>query len=350
MTSPSLRPQVLGNPRNEIATYSNSPAVSPTKGIGSKALLTGGRPRTPGAAATPPPGGGATSSASPAPRSKQGLPNQLRRRNSRPRAGARGPNPGVEGVGVVSDSSDNGNDLSGNALSSEVASFQRVSTYRQRRNEAVAKQKYKESISYARRRETAVAQAMARAESTNEQPKFMSYSEHRKALSYAARRGRNRALAEAEEEQAGSRSQVAAVPQQAWPQAIEPGSTRPSQPAASPASDLRGHSAQKKPLLSPSSNVVSGAGGANDRCRSASASRASPSPRGGSGFANSRDPQATPLLRPPSADGDSHPGRRAPSPRGSSRGVAIASRGGSRAHAMQQPPMMRLDEPGPLAI
>merc|ERR1712151_611833 len=76
-----------------------------------------------------------------------------------------------------------------------------MGSYRQRRTVALAQQKYRESISYAKRRETAVAQAAAVAETTGEKPRYQSFAEYRKSLSYSARRGTNRQLAEESQRQ-----------------------------------------------------------------------------------------------------------------------------------------------------
>eukprot|EP00405_Crypthecodinium_cohnii_P021002 CAMPEP_0206474120 /NCGR_PEP_ID=MMETSP0324_2-20121206/33285_1 /ASSEMBLY_ACC=CAM_ASM_000836 /TAXON_ID=2866 /ORGANISM="Crypthecodinium cohnii, Strain Seligo" /LENGTH=158 /DNA_ID=CAMNT_0053949207 /DNA_START=79 /DNA_END=551 /DNA_ORIENTATION=+ len=57
-----------------------------------------------------------------------------------------------------------------------------VSGYRQRREQALAQQRYRETISYSRRREQALAAAEAAAAETGESPKFMTYAEYRKGL------------------------------------------------------------------------------------------------------------------------------------------------------------------------
>mmetsp|Transcript_56497 Transcript_56497/g.104617 ORF Transcript_56497/g.104617 Transcript_56497/m.104617 type:complete len:237 (-) Transcript_56497:68-778(-) len=55
--------------------------------------------------------------------------------------------------------------------------------YRQRRASAMAEQRYRESISYAQRRQTQLAQARP-----GEAPKLMTYQEYRKSICYSSRR------------------------------------------------------------------------------------------------------------------------------------------------------------------
>jgi len=60
--------------------------------------------------------------------------------------------------------------------------------YKQRRAQLLTEQRYRETMSYARRRETAMQAAAAVAKETHEQPKYLSFADFRKSVSYSARR------------------------------------------------------------------------------------------------------------------------------------------------------------------
>mmetsp|Transcript_127869 Transcript_127869/g.368269 ORF Transcript_127869/g.368269 Transcript_127869/m.368269 type:complete len:303 (-) Transcript_127869:307-1215(-) len=73
----------------------------------------------------------------------------------------------------------------------DVAPASQAPCYRERRDAALMQQRFRDSIAYSRRRETAMAVAVAAAMETGQDPKFLSYSEFRKSISYAARKWRS---------------------------------------------------------------------------------------------------------------------------------------------------------------
>lgn len=60
--------------------------------------------------------------------------------------------------------------------------------YRQRRADAVAMEKQRAALAYSSRRDVIVGAALEKAEATGVAPEFLSYSDYRKSVSYAARR------------------------------------------------------------------------------------------------------------------------------------------------------------------
>lgn len=71
--------------------------------------------------------------------------------------------------------------------------------YAARRQAAMAAQRYRETMSYVKRREAAAKVVAALATTDGKDPTNMSYAEYRKSLSYAARRGKRHNFGEAKE-------------------------------------------------------------------------------------------------------------------------------------------------------
>ncbi|CAE7644751.1 unnamed protein product, partial [Symbiodinium pilosum] len=67
-------------------------------------------------------------------------------------------------------------------LQAQAESEEPTQGYKQRRAAVLAQQRYRETMSYGRRRQSAMALS-------GDGAKFLSFAEYRKAMSYAARRG-----------------------------------------------------------------------------------------------------------------------------------------------------------------